>query len=81
MSGPSLHGVVGRTAGTHPGYTKFSKVMIAAGKLGVVWDEPTLATFLRRPSAMIEGNKMMFAGLMNPDDITSVIAYLKQFSQ
>ena len=79
-SGPSLFGVVGRTAGTHPGYT-FSKAMIAAGKSGVVWDEPTLATFLRRPSAMIEGNKMMFAGLMNPDDIPNVIAYLKQFSQ
>ena len=79
-SGPSLYGIIGRTAGTHPGYT-FSKAMIAAGKSGVVWDEPTLATFLRRPSAMIEGNKMMFAGLMNADDITHVIAYLKQTSQ
>jgi cytochrome c len=48
-SGPSLYGGVGRTAGTHPGYA-FSKAMIAAGKSGVVWDEPTLATFLRRPS-------------------------------
>jgi cytochrome c len=77
--GPSLHGVIGRTAGTHPGYA-YSAAMIEAGKSGVVWDEPTLTTYLHNPRAMVKGTKMAFAGLQSDKDIADVIAYLKQFS-
>ena len=52
--GPSLHGVIGRTAGTHPDF-KYSDAMIAAGKSGVIWDEPTLTTYLHDPKAMVKG--------------------------
>ncbi len=45
--GPSLHGVMGRTAGTHPDF-KYSEAMVAAGTSGVKWDEPTLATLPSR---------------------------------
>src|SRR4051812_6753610 len=38
--GPSLNGVIGRTAGTHPGFN-YSKAMTEAGKSGVKWDEAT----------------------------------------
>lgn len=78
--GPSLHGVIGRTAGTHPGF-KYSPAMVDAGKSGVVWDEPTLTTYLRDPKAMVKGTKMAFAGLKKDEDIANVIAYLKQESQ
>ena len=78
--GPSLKGVIGRTAGTHPGYT-YSQAMIAAGKSGVVWDEATLTTYLRDPKAMVKGTKMAFPGLKKDEDIANVIAYLKQFSK
>ena len=78
--GPSLNGVIGRTAGTHPGYT-YSQAMIAAGKSGVVWDEATLTTYLRDPKAMVKGTKMAFPGLKKDEDIANVIAYLKQFSK
>jgi cytochrome c len=77
--GPSLHGVIGRKAGTHPGYA-YSKAMIEAGNSGVVWDEPTLTTYLHNPRAMVKGTKMAFVGLQSDADITNVIAYLKQFS-
>ena len=78
--GPSLHGVIGRTAGTHPDF-KYSEAMIAAGASGVKWDEPTLTTYLHDPKAMVKGTKMAFPGLKKDEDIANVIAYLKQFSQ
>lgn len=78
--GPSLHGVIGRTAGTHPDFT-YSAAMIAAGKSGVKWDDPTLTTYLHDPKAMVEGTKMAFPGLKSDQDIVNVIAYLKQFSK
>lgn len=78
--GPSLNGVIGRTAGTHPDFT-YSAAMIAAGKSGVKWDEPTLTTYLHDPKAMVKGTKMTFPGLKSDQDIANVIAYLKQFSK
>nr|WP_245436988.1 cytochrome c family protein [Mesorhizobium helmanticense] len=78
--GPSLNGVIGRTAGTHPDF-KYSEAMVAAGKSGVVWDEPTLTTYLHDPKAMVKGSKMAFPGLKKDEDVANVIAYLKQFSK
>jgi cytochrome c len=78
--GPSLHGVIGRTAGTHPDF-KYSTAMVDAGKSGVVWDEPTLTKYLHDPKAMVKGTKMAFPGLKKDEDIANVIAYLKQESQ
>ncbi|MEP6565373.1 MAG: cytochrome c family protein [Mesorhizobium sp.] len=78
--GPSLHGVIGRTAGTHPDF-KYSEAMIAAGASGVKWDEPTLTTYLHDPKAMVKGTKMSFVGLKKDEDVANVIAYLKQFSK
>ncbi|MBN9068490.1 MAG: cytochrome c family protein [Rhizobiales bacterium] len=78
--GPSLHGVIGRTAGTHPGFN-YSPAMVAAGKSGVVWDEANLTKYLHDPKAMVKGNKMAFPGLKDDKDIANVIAYLEQESK
>lgn len=78
--GPSLMGVVGRTAGTHAGF-KYSAAMVDAGKSGVVWDDTALTTYLHNPKAFIKGTKMAFAGLKADEDVANVIAYLKQFPQ
>jgi cytochrome c len=75
--GPSLMGVVGRTAGTHAGF-KYSNAMVEAGKNGIVWDDANLTTYLRDPKGMIKGGKMAFAGLKKDEDLANVIAYLKQ---
>lgn len=76
--GPSLKGVVGRTAGTHEGF-RYSKAMAEAGEKGLVWNDETLAEYLRDPKAYIKGNKMAFVGLKKDEDLANVIAYLKQF--
>jgi cytochrome c len=78
--GPSLHGVIGRTAGTHPNFS-YSPAMIKAGKDGMVWDEAHLTTYLHNPREVVKGTKMAFAGLKKDEDIANVIAYLKQFSK
>lgn len=75
--GPSLMGVIGRTAGTHPDF-KYSPAMVEAGKAGLVWDDAKLTEYLRNPKAMIKGGKMAFPGLKKDDEIANVIAYLKQ---
>ena len=73
--GPQLNGVVGRKAGTAEGYA-YSQ---ANKTSGLVWDEDTLREYLRDPRAKVPGTKMTFAGLPKPDDIESVILYLKKF--
>ncbi len=77
--GPSLKGLLGRTAGSHEGF-KYSAAMADAGKGGMVWDEVTLATYLHDPKGVVKGTKMAFVGLKADKDVADVIAYLKQFS-
>lgn len=77
--GPSLKGVIGRTAGTHEGF-KYSKAMTDAGAGGLVWDEAKIAQYLKDPKRFVPGNKMAFPGLKKDDEIANVIAYLKQQS-
>lgn len=48
-TGPSLAGVIGRTAGTITAYGKYSDRMVAAGEAGLVWSEETVADFLNNP--------------------------------
>ena len=73
--GPDLNGVVGRKAGSAPGYN-----YSAANKnSGLTWDEATLKRYLKDPRGVVPGTKMIFPGLSNEKDIDNVIAYLKQF--
>ena len=78
--GPSLHGLFGRTAGTHPNFS-YSTAMREAGAGGLVWDEATLRDYLHTPKAKVKGTKMAFAGLKNDTDITNLIAYLEKVSK
>ncbi|MBB4095940.1 cytochrome c family protein [Ochrobactrum pecoris] len=77
--GPSLKGVIGRTAGTYAGYS-YSSAMKEAGAGGLVWNDDTLSKYLRKPKDMVPKTKMAFAGLKSDDEIANVIAYLKTFS-
>jgi cytochrome c len=70
--GPSLFGVIGRRAGTAPGF-KYSDAM---EKSGIVWDEAAVETYLRDPKAAVPGNKMAYAGVKKPEDRKEILAYL-----
>jgi cytochrome c len=71
--GPSLYGVVGRTAGTVAGFI-YSK---ANKESGVTWTEDVLYTYLEAPQKFMPGTRMAFGGLKVPQDRADVIAYLK----
>ena len=70
--GPSLASVVGRQAGSVPGYVYSD----ANKKSGVTWDEKTLDIYLTDPRKFIPGTKMAFPGLKSPDDRKALIDYL-----
>ena len=71
--GPTLFGVVGRTAGSVPGfnYTADHK------KLDVTWDPATLDKYLANPRAMVPDTSMVYAGLKNDAERADLIAYLE----
>jgi cytochrome c len=75
LVGPALNGVVGRPAGTYPGYNYSD----ANKNSGLTWDEATLKIYLKNPREKVPGTKMVFPGLSSDEDIANVIAYLKQF--
>ena len=70
--GPSLHGVVGRKAGSLDGYT-YSDAMKNANR---TWDQATLSDYLTNPRQKIPGVKMIFVGLPEQSDRDNIIAYL-----
>jgi cytochrome c len=78
--GPSLNGLFGRTAGTHPDFS-YSPAMQQAGKGGLVWSETELRDYLHDPKTKVKGTKMTFVGLKDDTEITNLIAYLKQYSK
>lgn len=70
--GPGLEGIVGRPAGTSPGF-RYSKAMKDAE---IVWDKTSLDGFLELPQKAVPGNRMPYAGLKDAADRADVIAYL-----
>ncbi len=75
--GPSLAGLFGRTAGTLEDF-KYSNAMKDSG---IVWDEETLDSFLKKPKDMVPKTRMAFPGLKKEQDRMDVIAYLKEATQ
>ncbi|MGO7335636.1 c-type cytochrome [Rhizobium leguminosarum] len=78
--GPSLRGLFGKKAGTHPGFA-YSVAMRAAGDDGLAWNETTLRGYLHNPKTNVVGTKMGFPGLKDDQAITDLISYLKQYSE
>jgi cytochrome c len=72
MTGPHLHGVVGRKAGAVADYNYSDAIKNA----GFVWDAARLDTWIAAPRTMLPGTKMSFVGLKDPKDRTDMIAYL-----
>jgi len=73
MAGPSLAGIVGRKAGTYPGFANYSAAMKAAG---FVWTAERLDAYLHAPQKLVPGDWMGYAGLPGQQDRLDLIAYL-----
>ena len=70
--GPGLAGIVGRHAGSVPGF-RYSHAMKNAN---IVWDGKTLDAYLASPQKVVPGNRMAFSGIPKADDRAALIAYL-----
>ena len=70
--GPMHKGVVGRAAGTVPGYD-YSPALHNAK---IVWTEENLDKWLTNPQDFIPGTKMFYE-VQNPQDRADLIAFLK----
>ena len=75
--GPNLHGVFGRKAGTADNFA-YSEAMKNSG---IVWDDETLAKYLRNPQELVPGGKMAFPGIKDDEQIANLLAYLHQATQ
>jgi cytochrome c len=73
--GPVLNGVIGRPAGTYPGYSYSD----ANKNSGLTWDEATFREYIKDPRAKIPGTKMIYPGLKDEQKTSDLLAFLKQF--
>ena len=72
--GPTLHGIVGRKAGSVEGFA-FSPAMKNSG---ITWDEANLDKFIANPEAVVSGNGMKpFGGIADAGERTKIVNYLK----
>jgi cytochrome c len=71
--GPLHKGVVGRVAGTVPGYNYTA----ALKNSGIVWTEDTLDRWLASPQGFIPGAKM-FYNVQDAQDRADIIAFLRE---
>lgn len=74
--GPTLAGVIGRKAGAVEGFN-YSGAMKSSD---VTWTEENLVKYLQDPKGFIPGNRMVFPGLKDEEDLSNLIAFLKASS-
>jgi cytochrome c len=72
--GPNLWNLVGRPVGQVAGFA-YSDALKAKGG---AWTWEALAAYLNDPRGNIPGNKMAFAGLTDPADLSEMLAYLRK---
>lgn len=90
--GPEQNGLIGRQAGTVPGFA-YSPLNKAAGEAGLIWNEDTIFAYLADPNGFLinflkekgkpelaKGSTKMAFKLPSEKERKDVIAYLKKFS-
>lgn len=70
--GPNLFGVVGRKAGSAPGF-RYSRALQG---VGLTWSRSELDAYLANPSRKVPGNAMPDTPVSAPADRAAIISYL-----
>jgi cytochrome c len=93
LIGPVLNDVIGRQAGTFPGF-HYSSLMTAAGQNGLVWNEDLIVQYIVDPTAFLQkfltdkgkpdlakGSSLMTFKLLDEQQRKDVVSYEATFSQ
>lgn len=78
MTGPSLAGLWGRTAGSLPSFYRYSP---ALRQSGIVWNDASLDRWLADPAGMVPENRMTFPGINDDQARADLIAFLRLASE
>lgn len=73
VTGPDLKGVMGRKAGTVPGF-HYSR---ALKNSKIVWSVATMDAFLENPQSLVPGNAMPYPGMPDAAERRDLIAFLQ----
>lgn len=82
-TGPNLHGIIGRQAGTVEDF-KYGESIVAAGEAGLVWTEELLVEYAADPKAFLSdylGESAKSKMTFKLKDASDVAAYLATFSE
>lgn len=72
--GPNLHNIIGRKAGSVPGYGYSS----AMRNSDIVWDKASLDRFIANPDEVVRGHNMKpYGGIASAEQRAKIIAYLE----
>jgi cytochrome c len=75
--GPSLYGVLGREAGSVPGFPYSSAMQNA----DLVWNPENLDRYIENPEAVVPGNRMKpYNGISDPEERAKIIVHLENES-
>jgi cytochrome c len=56
---------------------RYSRALVAAGGLGLTWDEVSLDAFIANPREKVPGNRMSFRGVDDPQKRADIVAFLQ----
>ncbi len=76
VTGPNLHDVLGRMAGSVPGFA-YSDAM---SDYDETWGYQNLYDFLENPRGYIQGTAMVFVGLPREEERIAMLAYLRSIN-
>lgn len=72
--GPVLNSIIGKQAGTVPGFKNYSD---ALRQSGIIWTPENFRNFIKDPKGMVVGTTQVYKGMQDDDSITLLIEYLK----
>jgi cytochrome c len=75
--GPNLFAIFGKKAGTVAGFNSSAEMK----QSGIIWNDETMANFLRDPRAAIPGNHMSFPGIKDETALADLLARLRHATQ
>ncbi len=72
--GPVLNAIIGKQAGTVPGFKNYSD---ALRRSGIIWTPENFRNFIKDPKGMVVGTTQVYKGMQDDESITLLIEYLK----